>query len=128
MSDTKIQLRRRHEAAHRRSVEYSVRDVAAVLEEHLGRRLVAHVAGVADPKAVGAWSAGTRTPHPEAEARLRTLLQIFVLLQSEENAHTARAWLIGMNPQLNDEAPADALREDRVKDVLAAARSYAAGG
>jgi len=125
---TKVRRNRSQEAAHRTSVSYEVHDVASILKEHLGVKLTAYVAGVQDTKAVAAWSRGTRKPQPDAEGRLRAALQVFVLLQSEENAHTARAWLIGMNPQLGDEAPAHALREGRLKDVLAAAKAYIAGG
>ncbi len=125
--DVKYRTARRQEA-HRRSVDYTIEDVARVLVEQLGTKLTAHVAGVSDPKAAVAWSRRERQPHPAAEQRLRSALQVFLLLQSEENAHTARAWFIGMNPQLDDEAPADALREGRFKDVLSAATAYITGG
>lgn len=120
-------IKERQDQAHRLSVEYSTQDVAGVLLEQLGRKLTAHVSGVADPGAVTGWTKG-RKPHPDAEERLRATLQVFTLLQAEENSHVARAWLIGMNPQLDDGAPADALREGRYRDVLAAARAYLAGG
>jgi hypothetical protein len=116
------------EDAHKTSVEYTVADVVHVLQGHLGQRLTAYVAGVEDVKAVKEWASGRRNPREGAERRLRATLQIFLLLQSEENAHTARAWLIGMNPQLDDETPADAIREGKVRDVLAAAKAYSTGG
>jgi hypothetical protein len=47
---------------------------------------------------------------------------------SEESPYVARAWFIGLNPQLDDDAPADAIREDRLKEALSAARAYIAGG
>jgi hypothetical protein len=119
---------RSHVEAHKTSVEYTVADVVQVLQEHLGQRLTAHVAGVEDVKAVKEWASGNRTPREGAERRLRATLQIFLLLQSEENAHTARAWLIGMNPQLGDETPADAIRAGNFRDVLAAAKAYITGG
>jgi hypothetical protein len=83
---------------------------------------------VQDHKASAAWALSKRTPQPAAEQRLRAALQVFLLLQSEENAHIARAWLIGMNPQLGDSSPAEVLRDGRFKDVQAAARAYIAGG
>lgn len=127
MTTTKLTARAQ-EAAHRTSVDYSIKDVAEVLRHQLGQKLTGYIAGVQDAKAVAAWSQGKRKPQPEADKRLRAALQVFVLLQSEENAHTARAWMIGMNPQLGDETPAGALRDGRLKDVLAAARAYIAGG
>jgi len=39
-----------------------------------------------------------------------------------------RSWFIGMNPQLDDRAPAEVLREDDLREVLAAAQAYLAGG
>jgi hypothetical protein len=33
-----------------------------------------------------------------------------------------------MNPQLDDEAPAEVIREGRYKDALIAAKAYVAGG
>ncbi len=109
-------------------VEHSIADIAGVLQEHLGQRLTAHIAGQADPKAIGQIALGKRTPREDSERRLRAAYQILTLLLDEESAHTARAWFIGMNPQLDDEAPADVLREGRLRDVLAAARSYSTGG
>lgn len=116
------------EAAHRKSVDYSVADVAKILNEHLGQKLTGFIAGVEDHKAASAWALGKRAPQPAAEQRLRAALQVFLLLQSEENGHTARAWLIGMNPQLGDDSPAEVLREGRFKDVQSAAKAYIASG
>lgn len=39
-----------------------------------------------------------------------------------------RAWFMGMNPQLGDESPIEALREGRVRDVMAAARAFVNAG
>ncbi len=33
--------------------------------------------------------------------------QIFHLLQDEESPHTVQAWMIGINPQLDDVSPAE---------------------
>ena len=120
-------LRTQTSAAHRKQVEFSTVDIAKYLQEALGQKLVAYMTGVADPKTVGTWIKGTH-PHMEAESRLRMAFQIFHLLQAEESPHTVRAWMIGMNPQLDDEAPAAAIREGRLKDVWVAAKAYTSGG
>lgn len=39
-----------------------------------------------------------------------------------------RAWFVGRNPHLDDEAPATAISQDRLEDVIAAARSFAQAG
>jgi hypothetical protein len=49
------------------------------------------------------------------------------LLLAVDADHTVRAWFIGMNPQLDDEAPIDAIAAGDTKAVLAAARSFIDG-
>jgi hypothetical protein len=122
------ELRTRSNDAYRKQVEFTIADVARFLQETLGQKLVAFMAGVADPKTVGQWAKGARTPRAEAEQRLRTAFQVFHLLQDEESPHTVRAWMIGMNPQLDDESPAEAIRAGHLKDVWVAAQAYVSGG
>jgi hypothetical protein len=35
---------------------------------------------------------------------------------------------MGLNPQLDDQAPADVLREDRLREALVAAKAFRVGG
>ena len=125
-------MARIHQAAteaHRSTVESSVADVAAFLQDALGQKLVAYMVGVEDPKTVGRWASEKRVPQDvEVEKRLREAHQIFRLLMTKESPHTVRAWFVGMNPQLDDETPAAAIREGRSRDVLVAARAFLAGG
>jgi hypothetical protein len=114
--------------AHEQSVSFSSADMARFLQDVLGQRLTAHIANVRDPRTVGAWAAGENAPRPDAEERLRLALQIVHLLQGDESLHVVRAWFVGLNPQLNDEAPASAIREGRYKEALTAARAFIAGG
>jgi hypothetical protein len=114
--------------AHERAVSFEIKDVARYLQEALGQKLVAYLAGVADPKRVGRWAQGAQAPRDEAERRLRAAFQIFHLLLAEESAHVTRAWFIGMNPQLDDDSPAEAIRDGRLKEALAAAKAFIAGG
>jgi hypothetical protein len=114
--------------AHRKMVESGISDIATFLQEMLGRGLVAHIAGTRDTKNVWRWAKGESQPRDEAEKRLRLTYQILQLLLSADSSHVARAWLVGMNPQLDDDAPADAIREGRFREVLSAAKAYVAGG
>jgi hypothetical protein len=115
--------------AHRSTVESSVADIAAFLQDALGQKLVAYMVGVEDPKTIGRWASEKRVPQDvEVEKRLREAHQIFRLLMTKESPHTVRAWFVGMNPQLDDESPAAAIREGRSRDVLVAARAFLAGG
>lgn len=50
------------------------------------------------------------------------------MLKGDDADPTIRAWFMGMNPQLDDVSPAEALAEDRFREVLAAARAFLAGG
>lgn len=118
----------REQRAHREAVRMGTADIAKYLQDTLGQKLTAYIAGVKDHKAVGQWADGTRAPQDAAEHRLREVFRIFHLLQEAESPHTVRAWFVGLNPQLDDESPATALSEDKFKDVLVAARAFLAGG
>src|SRR5262245_20901411 len=75
--------------AHRTTVESTVADIAAFLQDALGQRLVAFMVGVDDPKTIGRWASGKRAPQDaEAEPKLRAAYQIFRLLATEESPHT----------------------------------------
>lgn len=112
---------------HARSTRLGVPALVGSLQDILGQRLVAVIAGVSDAKAIGKWARGQRSPHPDAEQRLRNAYQIAQLLLERESPDTVRAWFIGMNPDLDDHAPALVLGEDPIH-VLQAARSFLAHG
>jgi hypothetical protein len=59
---------------------------------------------------------------------LRCAYQTFQLLLAEESPHTVRAWFLGLNPQLDDQSPAQSIREGDFRDVLVAAKAFLAGG
>ncbi len=115
------------QAIHGRATRLGVSVIVGSLQDILGQRLVAVIASVSDAKAVGKWARGERSPHPVAEQRLRNAYQIVQLLLERESGDTARAWFVGMNPDLDDQAPALVLGEDPVR-VLQAARSFLAHG
>lgn len=115
------------QVVHGRAVRLTVPAIVGSLQDVLGQRLVAVIAGVSDAKAVGKWARGERSPHADAEQRLRHAFQIIQLLLERESADTVRAWMVGMNPDLDDRAPALVLAENPVR-VLQAARSFLANG
>ncbi len=114
--------------AHQKAVAFEISDIAQFLQETLGQKLTAYIAGVADPKRVGQWAKGAQAPRAEPERRLRAAFQIFHLIQGSESQHVVRAWFIGMNPQLDDESPAEAIHDGRLKEALGAARAFVSGG
>ncbi len=117
------------EQVHRQSVNASVSEVASFLQDLLSRRLVAYVAGVKDGKTVTRWANGEVTGvRQESEQRLRTAYEIAQLLIQFDSPRIVRAWFIGLNPQLDDVSPAEAIHEGRLKEAKAAARAFVAGG
>jgi len=105
----------------------SVPEIATSLQEVLGQRLTAVVAGVNDAKAVGQWARGLRVPHPDAERRLRDAYQVVGLLLEYDAPETIRAWFGGMNPHLGDQAPALVVATEP-EHVLQAAQAFIASG
>ena len=113
--------------AHTRAMRASVPEIATRLQEVLGQRLAAVVAGVNDAKAVGQWARGLRSPHPDAERRLRDAYQVVDLLLEYDAPETIRAWFGGMNPHLGDQAPALVVATEP-EHVLLAAHAFIANG
>lgn len=112
---------------HRLAVSEPLTTIAQSLQETLGQRLVAFGVGIKDPKAIGKYAAG-RHPRSDTEARLRDLFRVTRLLLSAETPATARAWMIGANPQLADEAPIEALHHKKTADVIRAAEAFVFAG
>jgi hypothetical protein len=123
-AQTKPTTTQRAKTAHHHTTTVTNAGIAASLQDVLGQKLAAHIAGLADVKAIGEYAKGSREPRLDVEERLRLAYQVFQIIVDSDSDHVARAWFIGLNPQLNDDTPADAIREGRYKDVLAAARAY----
>ena len=110
--------------AHRESVQEDFASVVEFLVELLGVRLTAHMAGV-QRTTVSRWQAGTHRPHDAStEQKLRDARQIATVLLAADNIHTVRAWFIGMNPQLDDEAPLEVIARGNSRAAMSAARSF----
>src|SRR5215218_6496998 len=94
-------LREASTDAHRATVESSVADIAAFLQDALGQKLVAFMVGVDNPKTIGRWAneKSGAPQNPEVERKLRDAYQIFRLLLAKESPHTVRAWFVGLNPR-----------------------------
>lgn len=112
--------------AHRKSVRISDKDLVNALVDKLGSALVAYMADK-HRSTVSRWRDGRDIPLDSSQ-RLRVAYDVFEQLEVPEGAHTVRAWFIGMNPQLDDESPVEAIREGRYREVYAAARAYLSGG
>lgn len=113
--------------AHAQTTRTPIAGMAAHLQQVFGQKLTAVILGITDPKAVGRYARGEQKPQGVVESRLRAAFQITALLQQAEPDEIVRAWFMGMNPQLDDEAPALVVRIDPAR-VLQAAREFLAGG
>lgn len=113
--------------SHQRSVQASTSEIVKFLRENLGVTLTALLASV-DSRTVARWVSAQVTPRQEAEKKLRAAYQIFHLLAQVETPATVRAWFMGMNEQLEDLSPVEAISLDRAREVLVAARSFISYG
>jgi hypothetical protein len=117
--------------AHRTATVTPLNEIARTLEQLLSRRLTAVIVGVKDGKTIARWASGDTEEirSDEAEQRLRLTYQIaLLLLQSQDSQQTVKAWFIGLNPQLGDISPAEAIRNGQLQEALAAARAFVVGG
>jgi len=101
--------------------------VVITLQEVLGQRLTAVVAGTKNARTVRAWAQGLRSPSVEGERRLRDAYAVVDLLLEVEAPETVRAWFCGMNPNLDDQPPVLALATVP-QEVIQAARAFVANG
>lgn len=122
----------RPELAHAQAIRADFSQVVSMLRELLGAKLVAYLGSVKETRAVSQWADGEREPSEATRMRLRLALQVALMVAEADGAEVARAWLQGLNPQLDDRSPARLIREgdlDEVgPEVLGAARNFLAGG
>jgi hypothetical protein len=103
--------------------------VARYLQDELGQKTVAYLAGIKDAKMVGRWAAGKNQPAELPRLRLRASYELTQLLVAAFDGETAKAWLFGSNSRLDGEAPAWVVRYakswDELREVILTARTFA---
>lgn len=97
--------------------------IVTFLVENLGKKLTALTLAV-EPRTIERWSTGEHKPQLAQERKLRATYQVFQLVQTVEAAPTVRAWFMGMNPQLDDLSPAEAIALGQLRETMAAARAF----
>ncbi len=120
-----------NDQVYRASVVTPLSEIARTLEQVLSRRLTAVIVGLKDGKTIARWAAGDTQEirSEDTEQRLRMTYQIvLLLLHSQDSQQTIKAWFIGLNPQLGDVSPAEAIRSGQLQETLAAARAFVIGG
>lgn len=91
--------------------DYDDGEIVCRVREILGARLTAYIAGVHETQIVRAWADGTVTPSPEVSQRLRLTYRIAAEVAQHEGNEMAQAWFMGVNPGLDDAAPARLIRD-----------------
>jgi hypothetical protein len=104
-------------------------EIALYLVTHLGKGTTAYLGGVTDPKMVGHWIARRNRPRDRPQLRLREAYRVAELLVDVYGDETTRAWFLGSNVELDDQAPAFVIRNastwEDLRRVLPAARAFA---
>ena len=121
--------------AHQEAMRMSDSELAVALRDALGAKLVAYLAGVGETRTVRGWAEGSRAIGAQLiRDRLVVAFRALRLVTVRDTDRVAQAWFLGMNPALDDEAPAKVIRDsddnggDARRNVLQAARRFAAVG
>jgi hypothetical protein len=87
-----------------------IREIAVYLQDAVGQRVAAAIAGLNDAKQIGRYAReGGPEPHGTTERRLREGYKVVRMLVDAYDGKTARAWLFGTNTRLDDNAPIEVL-------------------
>lgn len=116
--------------AHRKAVDADLQTMASTLVDTLGRAITAYIVHVRNVKTVSRWANGEVSSIRDrySEERLLAAYQIVtLLLEYNEPPSLIRAFMLGMNPSLDDESPATELRNGNYKDVMGAANLVITG-
>jgi hypothetical protein len=118
--------------AYERAVRLDFPALVKELSNITGAKLVAYIAGVTETRAVHEWVEGGREPRDVTKERLRFAYRLARTIEEHDGPGVARAWLQGLNPQLDDRSPARMLREGNIDEVgpelVAALRAFIIGG
>jgi hypothetical protein len=116
----------------REATTLDISRIAGYLQNHLGQKITAYLAGNDNAKTVGLWISGKVEPRDLPKTRLRYAYQAARLLVEAYDDETAKAWFFGSNTLLDDEAPAYVLRHGTTPDdlrlVIPAARNLVGVG
>lgn len=109
----------------------SVAEIAAFLQEALGQRPAAAIAGLSDVRQIGRYARQDGPlPRDMVERRLREGYKVVRMICDAYDASTAKAWLFGINTRLDDQAPIEVLggaqTTAELVGVVRAARQLAA--
>jgi hypothetical protein len=114
---------------HAQAMRVPLCEVAEAIYRLLTGKITAYMVGVKDVRTITRWAGGeVREVRVEHERRLRAAYEIATLLLHFDAPETVRAWFLGMNPELDDVAPVEVIRADRLQEALSAGRAFVANG
>ncbi len=93
----------------------------------LGVPLTAAISGAGSAAALNGLISGRTAFNEDGDRQLRDAFELAQMLLAVETPDVVQAWLLGMNPLIDDRAPAAVLAQDPAA-VLRAARSFVANG
>lgn len=91
------------------SAHFSISEIAQYLQDTVGQRVAAAIAGLSDAKQIGRYARDVARPHATTDRRLRAGYKVVRMLVDAYDATTAKAWLFGTNTRLDDQAPIEVL-------------------
>ena len=127
LATTATSVAPRQRSAHERAVGSDQNDALRALVAALGKHAVAAIFDK-DARTIERWLKPGIRMKIDDERRLRDAFHVFSLIEEADDAYVARAWFIGMNPQLDDDSPVERLAVGNARAVLAAARAYVNAG
>lgn len=107
------------------AIRMNIHALVHELNENLGPTVVQTIAGVTDRTSPYTWAKPDGPePLPEIEARLRLGYRVWRTISLTEGPNVALAWLMGANPQLEDELPVLYIQRNLAREVLGAAEAF----
>ena len=114
-----------------RTIRTPLQDLALYLQNALTQKLAAYMVGLSDGRDIGRYAREDRNPHPRQLAKLQALFELLNSTFKTEDPRIVQAWFLGVNPELDGQAPAKLLRESfdqELSRVRAAAEKFMDAG
>jgi hypothetical protein len=103
----------------------NIHDLVRELNENVGAVVVQTMAGVKDRTSPYKWAKPDGPdPRQDFEDRLRLGYRVWKTLAMAEGKHVALAWLMGANPQLEENLPVLYIQQQRGREVIGAAEAF----
>lgn len=117
MTATKSNLEELNGTCRAEAIRLAFPKLVSKLQDLLTAQLVAYIGSVSETRAVRQWAEGSRKPQGDVPRRLREAYVLALCISREEDIEAAQAWFQGLNPLLDDAAPARLLREGNLDEV-----------